>query len=78
MEPFVKDAASKAEPAAKDFTEGQLKPAADTVAEKAVPVTKKIGEGGTACILALPSYSSPYGHFVHVYAWTLEDFILFL
>jgi hypothetical protein len=44
VEPAVKGAAAQAEPKAREFTEGTLKPGADAVAEHAVPATKAIGE----------------------------------
>ena len=40
----MKDAAGKAEPAAKDFTSGTVRPAGDYVAENAVPATQAYGE----------------------------------
>lgn len=58
VEPAVKDAASRVEPAAKDLTEGQLKPAADTIAQKAVPTTKAIGEKHSCAVS--PTHSDLY------------------
>ena len=44
FEPAVKDAAGKAEPAAKDFTSQTVRPAGDYVADNAVPMTQAYGE----------------------------------
>lgn len=44
FEPVVKDAAGKAEPAAKDFTSQTVRPAGDYVADNAVPMTQAYGE----------------------------------
>ncbi len=44
VQPAVKDAASRAEPAAKDVTQNYIRPAGDYVADNAVPLTKEIGE----------------------------------
>jgi hypothetical protein len=44
MEPAVKDAASRVEPATKNVTEGYIRPAGDYVAKNAVPATKALGK----------------------------------
>jgi hypothetical protein len=44
FEPAVKDAAGKAEPAAKDFTSQTVRPAGDYVADNAVPMTQAYGK----------------------------------
>lgn len=43
VQPAVKDAASRAEPAAKDVTQNYIRPAGDYVADNAVPLTQEIG-----------------------------------
>lgn len=43
VQPAVEDAASRVEPAAKQFTQGTVRPAGDYVADNAVPLTKEIG-----------------------------------
>ena len=44
MEPAVKDAAARVEPATKEATDGAIRPAGDYVSKNAVPVTKALGE----------------------------------
>ncbi len=54
VEPAVKDAASRVEPATKEATDGAIRPAGDYVSKNAVPVTKAIGEN---CARALEKTS---------------------
>ncbi len=62
VQPAVEDAASRVEPAAKQVTDGAIRPAGDYVADNAVPITKQIGAAcqHSSCICLKDAVVEPF------------------